>query len=784
MIHILNDLNGLISSSGHILIAKADEYPGIYQKMVKSLEKNHDFEIVVRKSVVNQWFKTMSQRYPQGTFVFEEVDARGALARRWQMHIPEHVTNKDILEADLLSLDLSPQPGFGFDETILAHFYSPLMTARFFPMAQIAQLLQVVSDSKWQENQKSALLERIYRMRLEQWQQNASNSEQRELIDLFAEDPQKIKRQLMEFRVLNSYPQIGENLLGRMFGVFKALKMRLIDIEIEEKNIQDVVNQVTYYLNSLKIDSEEALKGLVNGVSGLLTVEFDVIEQFLIKNADWLSNDLLDQLEAKFEELSTKDIRRIQALRQRIRPPKPEKPDISWGVSEMLDWAVQHYLPYQTWCLEHEAFEQEMYTLGDVFSEWLVGCWSDVNANSGRMLFNFFPNMAKQLKHPGRVTLVLVVDNLGWAWAEKLKDVFKIYKYYPIHSAPYIAMAPTETEISKKCLLSGEVGYASIDDKKYKGMLENGWVPYFGKNVFQYLSDIGGLKKIDSIDASAYVVNYLAVDKALHKPNDEIGMQHSEHIQHLLEKMVENVHAFVEGHDLKEKIHIHVIADHGSTRIPEADIIPNELDQDTFKAEGFDICSHRHVRVSENKFKELPNNLKVDCFFLPANEFKNDANYLCARRANRFMPTSQNTYVHGGLLPEEVIVPHLVFEGATIKVDYPTVLLPNNQFRYRKEVVHLEIGNPNAISIENVRVSILNNNISSEPVKIKEIKAKSKVNIEIEARFGKTSLPEDQIILRLRIRFACRGEDFSQDTGLDIVMRSMVEQEKTDLFDV
>ena len=112
---------------------------------------------------------------------------------------------------------------------------------------------------------------------------------------------------------------------------------------------------------------------------------------------------------------------------------------------------------------------------------------------------------------------------------------------------------------------SGKVGYTAIDDKTYKGMLEKGWVPYFQDNAFRYISNIGNLGKVEAIEATTYVVNYLEVDKALHKSKDGIGMAHRKHIHHLLVELVENVVAFVEKHTLADRIRIHIVADHGST---------------------------------------------------------------------------------------------------------------------------------------------------------------------------------------------------------------------------
>ena len=292
--------------------------------------------------------------------------------------------------------------------------------------------------------------------------------------------------------------------------------------------------------------------------------------------------------------------------------------------------------------------------------------WDDIHANSKHMVFNILSNKAAELKRPGVVNLVLVVDNLGWAFSEMLRDLFQEQGYFLASAEPYLAMLPSETEISKKCLLSGAVGYQAIDDKTYKGIIERGWVPYFNNHDFRYISDIGSLSAIETIDAATYVVNYLAVDKALHKPADEIGMPHRDHVHHLLGKLVDNAMAFIEKHGLKDIIRIHVVSDHGSTRIPPT--IQNDLDPAFFKSNGFEARSHRYVVVSNECFAGLADNLKLDCFFLPANDFLNPENVLCARRGNRFLPTEQDFYVHGGLLPEEVIVPYMVFEPASVSV--------------------------------------------------------------------------------------------------------------------
>ena len=189
------------------------------------------------------------------------------------------------------------------------------------------------------------------------------------------------------------------------------------------------------------------------------------------------------------------------------------------------------------------------------------------------------------------------------------------------------------------------------------------------------------------------------------------------------------------------------------------------------------------LKRANERFAALPENLRVDCFFLPANDFKLPVNVLCARRANRFLPTDKDVWVHGGLLPEEVIVPHMIFASAATPVKDLTLLMPMNEFRYRLETVMIEIGNPNDFVVENVQISILNNNVEVEPASFPVLAGNHKNVLQMNVRFKQTTLPEEQTSLRFRVRFRCRGEMHIADTLVEIVMRKMIQEKSTDLFD-
>src|SRR5260370_14615196 len=387
MIRIIFDPTDL-SANKNKSIRNISEYPLSIKDSIYSLSEGRDLTIFIIQPVMLQWFKNMATRYPQGTFVFETIGARGALAQRWGIDIPATITNEDILQSGLLSRDLQPQQGFSFVDTLLAHYYAPIMTSKTFPFTQLATLLDAVKPEQWKENVAVPLLARTLHTRLEEWKSKARTSDQRQLIELFDTDPARLKQLLMSFRVIHRYPTIAEALLEDTYPLLSTLKLQLQDLEVEESKIPDTVLQVTYHLNKQQPQDREDLAALLEGMSGLLSIEFDNIEKHLLRHPDWITLNLMEQVENKFSSQSRRVAHRIAVLRGLIRPPKPGYPELSWNVDTMLSWATESYLPYQACCNTQERFDLELFNISDRFSQCLLKFAEHFTPNSNTMVCN------------------------------------------------------------------------------------------------------------------------------------------------------------------------------------------------------------------------------------------------------------------------------------------------------------------------------------------------------------------------------------------------------------
>jgi len=784
MIKVVSDIYHLVQvEKGKLVLSKIEDYVQSYDLIIGALEKNQNLVIYIHNPTIETWIKRMSSRYPQEQFDFQIMDARKYLEHKWQTSIPDFVSNDDIMNLGLLEVDIEPRPGNTFENIILQNFYDPVFTSTTFPSRKIIDILFGFNESLWKRNAKYPLIYRIYMDRLNVWRNKARDKPTIAVIDMIEEDISSFKIELMKYKVLRSYPKLGDRLLGKNFKTFNLLKLNLRDLEIDESAIPEVIQQIEYHLNSLKIPdkSNEAFEYISN-LSGLIILEFEKVESFLQKKPELIALEVLGELKAVFHPIINRIQKRIEKIKLLLKPPTPEKPELTWTFEKMMNWAIESYLPFFVWADSNEFIDENLMEKADQFALWLYSNWEELRAHSKQLIFNVLPNSANTFRDKKIINLMVIIDNLGWRFSNVLKNLFQDIGFSLHLIKPYLSMLPSATEISKKCLLSGSPTYKDIDEKKYAAIVEKGWIPYFDNSKFLYIQDLNKLLKIPKIEYQTYVVNYLPIDKSLHQPESVIGLPHDEHIRNLLSNLVEKVSEFIKRFNLKDEIVIHIVSDHGSTKI--SNNFKNSIDISFFKHSDFEDVSPRVLSVKTERFKDLPDSLREDCFFIEQNKFGNDRDYLCARKSNRFTKINEDHYIHGGLSPEEMIVPYMVCKKITKPVEYLTLFLIKTTYRYRLEVIELEISNPNEYPVENVVIETLNSNIEAEPFKIDWLDSKRKFEFSIQGRFKKT-LSQDEIEnLSLLISFECNGKEHKEpQINLPITMKSMFELKDKTIFD-
>jgi hypothetical protein len=146
-----------------------------------------------------------------------------------------------------------------------------------------------------------------------------------------------------------------------------------------------------------------------------------------------------------------------------------------------------------------------------------------------------------------------------------------------------------------------------------------------------------------------------------------------------------------------------------------------------------------------------------------------NSNYLAARRLYRFLPTDENTYVHGGLSPEETIVPVAVYQPVTISPKPLTlhVLGTNKLFAGTKLDLNFEITNLNNYSCEQVQIEVIDPNVQTDKTEFTEISKLRRLEFTLKGRCHPTADPTSRK-LHVRITYRFLGQPWSHDVDIPV----------------
>jgi len=320
---------------------------------------------------------------------------------------------------------------------------------------------------------------------------------------------------------------------------------------------------------------------LLAQVSGHLVAEFEAL-QTLLKSGDVsVDADLVRQVRQKFAPIHDRleqELADLDLLVTPSRPPQPN-PDGTWTADDWLEWAVEHYLPYRFWLEEIERHDEEIAAQADAYAEWLYDHYPALRLTYPRMVYRGLLSLHDRLT--GLVpVLVVVVDNLNYKFFPDLVRYLQAQAFFSEQTIPYLAMLPSCTEVSKKCLFIGQP--EPFPGTAYEKPTLNAWESALGSRQVRYLPHVGALRSVKRREHDVYFLNYLPVDEALHDDEQQTGVPYSAAVRQRLRALAGDIRAFAERIGAEHELVVVVISDHGSTRIsaeaPNPCSAPLELD--------------------------------------------------------------------------------------------------------------------------------------------------------------------------------------------------------------
>lgn len=779
-IQILYDPQCLEDSQGQplpIIVTSISEYVKAYKLISDSLAANQPAKILVRDKTVFAWLSKLGEKHPQELIEIKEVTPKQLLEQKWGFIVPDEVSNEEIIELDLLTYPKEENIK-SFSEFVLQKFVSSAAVPQNLPIERIPSLVSALENENIKNNLKKQLVKREFARKVENWIENAKNEPEKEIADLLLEDVDGLQTALSQYAILANYPpEVGQRAIGKLFTLFKIFKINTSAIEIKNDSKQTAINNLEIFLNSTfqNLNPPDALT-IVQWSSGLTYEEFATISNLLKKFPQAVNKEVIDEIEHKFSDHTQRIAPELRKLSLMIKPPFPNDPAIEWDASKMLEWATNQYLPYHFWLEETNQINPKISNQCETFGDWLYSNFIDLRSSFQNIAYKILPRYITPEKSD-KCLLIMVIDNFNFKFADLLTTLIANAGFSLTRKQPYFSMLPSETETSKRLLFAGQPKLTDVNpNKDYRSLILDEWQKNYPHKRFLYLQSTLDLEEAEANPGDVVLANCNQIDSALHEDERKLGKKHSQQIEAELQNIVTLITQFCSRNNLAQNISIMICSDHGSTMIPYESL--NEIDPSFFSGKTIDT-HHRFVSISKEEYEKLPQTVKeYQTYLLESRLFGLPESILVAKGYYRFRRTDDHFYVHGGLSPEETILPLLIFESGKPELKMPIIRLLNNEFRFgTKSIAEFELVNENSAPIEEATLKITQIAATVEVIEpapvIQKIESLNFSRAKIALRLYRKIESEKNIDVTLD--FKLLGKKYTISQKMPIQMKSMME---------
>lgn len=405
---------------------------------------------------------------------------------------------------------------------------------------------------------------------------------------------------------------------------------------------------------------------------------------YLIRNPRKLTSTLHDQL-ARYLTLDEQS--RIQELMPPAMPElPPEQPEA------ILAWFRNNYLPARQWQSAHglDAERDQICAAAEQFSQWYLREYPRALNGGSLQQYLSFVRTASNQQQKSHITLCVVLDGLHALDARRLLDYLHIEtkRLTVWENGLAFAPLPTITEVCKPALFAGVA----------PGLAQE--VASLGVIIPERVNPIEKLSCATS--GELYLWRILEPDSTYHKQSSSETLRHD--IDGRLSSIARKINEIVNRVPVELPLRIIITTDHGrllgkATRV--LNVPP-----------GMQSQGRASLGTSGRQFDEQGFFIENDVVYLHAARFGLPTDAAVAYREDIFRTNDGKTgsewYPHGGLYPEEVIVPWIELVRDATMPDITATLSGSGHAGLSGQFT-LQLRNPGDIPVTAVALSVLIN---------------------------------------------------------------------------
>lgn len=357
------------------------------------------------------------------------------------------------------------------------------------------------------------------------------------------------------------------------------------------------------------------------------------------KNPEFVTTDACNKI-ARFA--TGKDRERIDRLR-----PIPEPSPLPQQSDAIIEWFTEEYLPYKDWCLNtrnNDAYCRSL-SLGRQFAEWYLDFYP--TALNSKTYISYFHSQKLRENHPNSINLLVVLDGLHYLDAKFLMNILlsgkSAHHLDIVENSLCFAPIPTVTEFTKGSLLRGV----------QPSMMKE--IKILGEDVSEQETPVKNLKLAQPGDLIIWRIQ--EPDNTYHKKNKNNTLKTE--IEGQLRTQAKKILDVIEQIPLSMDVKLFISTDHGRYLGTSKRVVPIPED----------MLAHGRAAWGKTVNEDFPKSgyvIKENIAYLSRHRFGLDTfdiDVAVILDDNAFQDKrhEQELYSHGGLSPEEVIVPWMVF---------------------------------------------------------------------------------------------------------------------------
>lgn len=416
---------------------------------------------------------------------------------------------------------------------------------------------------------------------------------------------------------------------------------------------------------------------------------------------------LLEAIEERYADILVAYPQLHTQIRSRVSPELISPPKASdlhalpllQQLRTWQDWATKSFIPFKFWLDQVKDPSAETLELveqhANQYGDWLFANYAAL-IDDERILTNTnVRQRAQQLLSPTGSRLVwLIIDGFPDAYTTLLLAALKKHGLNRTKVEYALASLPTITEIGIPALLNGLRPNADsfIGDKnKRKAALIQAYPDYhvvFSNQVRDFADTLAA-------ESDLCCLHWLDIDSYQHKEDRQIEGTRAEYIGQELDKRI-GLLATAMRLTADRRTRLLISTDHGTTRClrNESGISNRKIKEAA--AEPHERCIKLVGKLADEQLDPL------ETYHLTKELTHNPDDWVAAR-GYRYFGSNDSGYRHGGLSPEETIVPIVVAEVSELVVAELTV----SYFGTKKlelgktfKEVQIRVHNPNAFALE------------------------------------------------------------------------------------